>query len=639
MKVFRSHRLLFSALLCSLFSSVTIQAQQAQKPACDEERAVLLAEKQVEEVSMLDQPQKQIAVMVRAADVLWNAQQSSARKIFTDAFALAEKVFKEKGDEIKREGRSVTLIPDQRFVVMRAIAKRDGAWAKQLAVRVAEETKKQAEQAASEAKTQTDFKQSVQDKILGLAITTTPIDKTTATSLIRSTLAYPVSSSLPRALFALAEISQEDANQLYQDALRAYTNAPINEFLYLAAYPFVRDRIIGGEMYMNGWGMPKNVQPTPALQQQFIEALLRRGEAILKTPEQQIGSAYKLPEASQLVIALNHLETIAAQFQPAYVNRIIEVKTYLQASLNNDMRQSLDGVLKQHDEVDMRMSGKGNAFATYCEQAERESNPEKREQAWAFAVLNASEEINIDDLTSVARKIEDEKLRNQLLTFIYFKRTQKAIKDGQFFDASQLAKKIEQLDFRAYLSYETAATALKKEEDKVRVREILEEVLELANKAPSTNEKARTLLGVTYLYAKLDKIRAFEVMAEAVKTINSLSNPDFSTAHIMQKIEGKQFSSFHAYSVEGFNLETVFRLLAPMDFDGALYRARSLDDKSQRALAVLALAASCLEELERIKKQDAEKKKKGKEPAAKPVEADSKKPQAKKPEQPQEKNM
>jgi hypothetical protein len=285
------------------------------------------------------------------------------------------------------------------------------------------------------------------------------------------------------------------------------------------------------------------------------------------------------------------------------------------------------------------MSGKGDAFATYSEQAERESNPEKREQAWAFAVLNASEEINIDDLTSVARKIEDEKLRNQLLTFIYFKRTQKAIKDGQFFDASQLVKKVEQLDFRAYLSYETAAAALKKEEEKSRAKEILEEVLELAYKAPSTNEKARTLLGVTYLYAKLDKIRAFEVMAEAVKIINSLSNPDFSTAHIMQKIEGKQFSSFHAYSVEGFNLETVFRLLAPLDFDGALYRARSLDDKSQRALAVLALAASCLEELERIKKQDAEKKKKGKEPSAKPVEADSQKPKAKKTAQPQEKNM
>jgi DNA polymerase III delta prime subunit len=636
MKSFHFHSLFLPALFCFLFSSLTIQAQQAQKPACDEERAILLAEKQVEEVSMLDQPPKQIAVMVRAADVLWSAQQSTARKIFTDAFALAEKLFKEKGDEFKREGRSVTLFPDQRFVVMRAIAKRDGAWAKQLAVRVAEETRKQAEQAAGEAKSQPEdnFKQNVQSKVLNLAITTAPIDKATAASLIRSTFAYPISSMLPNALFVLGDVSQEDANQLYQEALRAYANAPINEFLYLAAYPFVRDRIIGAEMYMNGWGMPKNVQPVPALQQQFIETLLRRGEAILKTPEQQTGGVYKLPEAAQLVIALTHLEAIAAQLQPVYVDRIAELKAYLQATLNTDMRQSLDNVQRQHDEVGTRMSGKGNSFATYSEQAERESNPEKREQAWAFAILNASDEISIDDLTGVARKVDDEKLRNQLLTFIYFKRTQKAIKDGQFVEALQLVKKIEQLDFRAYLAYEAAAAALKKEEEKLRAKEILEDVLELAYKAPGTNEKVRTLLGVAYLYAKLDKTRAFEVMSEAVKTINSLTNPDFSSPFIQQKIEGKQFSSYYGYGVEGFSLETVFRLLAPLDFDGALYRARSLDDRAQRGLAVLALAASCLEELDRIKKQDAEKKKRGKQPTAKPVETDSKKPQVQKPAQP-----
>jgi hypothetical protein len=633
MKASGLRRFLLSALLCSLCNAVTVPAQQAQKSVCDEERAVLLAEKQVEEVSMLDQPQKQIAVMVRAADVLWNAQPASARKIFSAAFDLAEKLFKEKGDESRQEGRSLTLLPDQRFVVMRAIAKRDGAWAKQLAVRVAEETRKQAELAATEAKTgaRETYKQSVQDKVIGLAIATAPVDKTTAASLIRSTFSYPLSRSLPQALTVLGDISQEETNQLYQDALRAYANAPVNDLLYLSAYPFVRDRIIGPEMYMNGWGAAKNIQPTPALQQQFIETLLRRGEAILKIPEQQSGGMHKLPEASQLVIALNHLEAIAAQFQPSYVTRISEMRAYLNASLNNDMRQSLDKVQQQHSEVDMRLSGKGNAFANYCEQAERESNPEKREQAWAFAILNASDDINIDDLTSTARKIDDEKLRSQLLTFVYFKRTQKATKDGQFFEASQLAKNIEQLDFRAYLAYEMAAAALKKEEEKQRAKEILEDVLDLAYKAPVTNEKARTLLGVAFLYAKLDKIRAFEVMAEAVKAINNLTNPEFSSPYIQQKIEGKQFSSYYGYGVEGFSLETVFRLLAPMDFEGALYRARSLDDKAQRALAVLSLAASCLEELERVKKQEAEKKKKGKEPAAKSEETGSKKPQTKKP--------
>jgi hypothetical protein len=603
---------------------------------CDEERAVLLAEKQVEEVSTLDQPQKQIAVMIRAGDVLWNAQPSAARKIFTDAFELAEKVFKEKGDESKRDGKLLIQVPDQRFVVMRAIAKRDGAWAKQLAVRVAEETRKQAEQAASEAKVQAreTYRESLQDKILYLAITTAPVDKATAASLIRSTFAYPISRSLPRAFYALAEVNQADADQLYQEALRTYANAPVNEFLFLSAYPFVRDRIIGAEMYMNGWGQPKNVQPTPALQQLFIEALLRRAEANIKTPEQQINGAYKLSESSQLAIALNHLEALAAQFQPAYVSRIVEMKTYVNASLNTDMRQSLDGIVRQHDELETRIGGKGDAFAKYSEQAERETDPAKREQALAFAVLNASDEINIDDLISLTRKVDDEKLRQQLLTFVYFKRTQKAIKDGHFFEASQLAKNIEQLDFRAYLAYEMAAAALKKEEEKLRAKEILEDVLEFAYKAPSTNEKARTLLGVVHLYAKLDKIRAFEVMAEAVKTINKIDNPDFSSAFITQKIEGKQFSSYYGYQVEGFNLETVFRLLAPMDFEGALWRARSLEDKSQRALAVLALAASCLEEVERVKKQDAEKKKKDKGQPAKPEDAESKGQPTKKPVKP-----
>lgn len=637
MKAFRFQHLLFLALISLFFPAIATQAQQqTQKQVCDEERAVLLAEKQVEEISMLDQPQKQIAVMVRAADVLWYAQPSAARKIFKDAFDLAEKVFKEKGDETKSDGGLIVHIPDQRFVVMRAIAKRDGLWAKQLAVRVAEETRKQAEQAASEAKAQPreTYVESVQSKILNLAITTATVDKATSASLIRSTFAYPVSTALARAFNALAEVSQEDANQLYQEALRTYANAPVNEFLFLAAYPFVRDRIIGAEMYMNGWAIPKKVQPTPALQQQFIEALLRRAEALLKTPEQQINGAYKLPESSQLIIALNHLEPIAAQFQPSYVSRIIEVRAYLNASLTTDMRQSLDGVTRQHEATSIRMSSKGDAFAKYTEQAERESNPEKREMAWAFAVLNASDEINIDDIIGVARKIDDEKLRSQLLTFTYFKRTQKAIKDGQFFEASQLAKNIEQLDFRAYLSYEMAAAALKKEEEKVRAKEILEDVLELAYKAPTTNEKARTLLGVVYLYAKIDKLRAFEVMAEAVKTINNVANPDFSTGSFWQKIAGKQFSSIYGYQVEGFNLESVFRLLAPLDFDGALWRARSLEDKSQRALAVLSLAASCLEELERVKKQDAQKKRKDKGQSTKPEDAESQKQPAKKPVKP-----
>jgi len=112
----------------------------------------LLAEKQVKAVALLDQPQKQIAVMIRAADVLWKAQESSARKIFTDAFEIAEQRFKEKGDETAKDGRMIVQIPDQRFIVMHAIAKRDAAWGKKLAEQIAEQGRREAEEKTADLK-------------------------------------------------------------------------------------------------------------------------------------------------------------------------------------------------------------------------------------------------------------------------------------------------------------------------------------------------------------------------------------------------------------------------------------------------------------------------------------------------------
>ncbi len=646
MKAFRFLHLLLFALAYFFFPSTTTQAQQAQKQVCDEERAVLLAEKQVEEVSMLDWPQQQIAVMIRAGDVLWNARPSAARKIFAEAFDLAEKVFQEMGNEKKIE-EGLVIIWDQRFVVMQAIAKHDPVWVKRLADRIVKGTKKQSEQKTGETKRHpSDVTLSqVQDKILNFAISVTTVDPATAASLIRSTFSNPLSTILPRALYALAGVNQAIADQLYLEALKVYANAPIVEFLYLSSYPFVKDRSLGldAEVLLSLHTVPSNISPTPMLQRLFIETIVRRAETNLRMPEQPIDSLMKLPESAHLLAAFDHLETLALQYQPAYVARILEMKTYLNASLDEDTRERVEilspfyanyGKTGIEAEIKERIVFGKAAFTRSSEEAERETNPVERVRTMGYAILRASDEVSVEDMIGLARKIDDESLRNQLLNTIYFKGTQKAIKDGQFFEASQLAKNIEQLDFRAYLAYEMAAAALKKEEEKLRAKEILEDVLEFAYKAPSTNERARTLLGVVQLYVKLDKTRAFDVMSEAVKTINKIDKPDFSTAFSHQYIQGKQFSATYSHQVEGFNLETVFRLLAPMDFEGALWRARSLEDKSQRALAVLALAASCLEEVERVKKQDAEKKKKVKGQSVKPEEAESKKQSTKQPVKP-----
>lgn len=92
-------------------------------------------------------------------------------------------------------------------------------------------------------------------------------------------------------------------------------------------------------------------------------------------------------------------------------------------------------------------------------------------------------------------------------------------------------------------------------------------------------------------------------MSEAVKTINRISDPDFSNTFLLQRIEAKGFGHYSSYSVEGFSIENAFRLLAPHDFDGALLLAKSLEDKALGAMATLALSAACSDAIEKPQKQ------------------------------------
>src|SRR5947209_7583583 len=99
--------------------------------SCSRDTALALVQQQVEASKLFDDQVKHIAVLIRAADLLWVYQQERARAVFAQAFELAAANFKEKGDEPKKEGLALLVTTqDQRYVVINAIAKRDPSWAK-----------------------------------------------------------------------------------------------------------------------------------------------------------------------------------------------------------------------------------------------------------------------------------------------------------------------------------------------------------------------------------------------------------------------------------------------------------------------------------------------------------------------------
>jgi hypothetical protein len=199
-------------------------------------------------------------------------------------------------------------------------------------------------------------------------------------------------------------------------------------------------------------------------------------------------------------------------------------------------------------------------------------------------------------------EIADSTLRQPLLNWLYFERTERAIKDQKLDQARKFAVRVEELDQRAWLYFGIAEESLKLSTDQTEARDVLDEVVAAATKAPNTPVTARALMGVAYLYTKIDMNRAVAVMGEAVKCINRIEQPDFSNQFVIRKIEGKTFATYAAIYTPGFGPEAAFREIGKIDFDNLLNLASTFSDKFLRASTTLALVDVCLQQKSKSEK-------------------------------------
>src|SRR6187455_1858781 len=116
------------ALLLGLLACLAAAVNAQQKPPaaksslCTAENAVETTKQQIVATRTFDNVVQHVAVLLRAADLLWPHEQDKALAAFTEAFDLAVQNFKEHGDEVKRTSQSrfaaVIQVPDQRFKVL-----------------------------------------------------------------------------------------------------------------------------------------------------------------------------------------------------------------------------------------------------------------------------------------------------------------------------------------------------------------------------------------------------------------------------------------------------------------------------------------------------------------------------------------
>ena len=234
------------AVCICLFSIANAQDKKpgpnAPTTTCSRDGALEIIQRQIDLSKTIDDDVKRLNVMLQAADLVWLYDQSKAHATFADAFEIANRTFKEKGDKDTNEGRLRLQGIDYRFRVISAIAKRDPAWGRQLLKQILDE---EAQAAADKAMKDSSQAARTGEKIVSLATSLVGSDQTTALVLARNSLSYPAGIQLPFFLFKLAELNRTAADQFYLEALNAYARAPMDQFLYLSSYPFAEKREIG----------------------------------------------------------------------------------------------------------------------------------------------------------------------------------------------------------------------------------------------------------------------------------------------------------------------------------------------------------------------------------------------------------
>lgn len=555
---------------------------------CNRDTGVSIVAEQINSSKTMDETPMRIGVLTRGADVLWPYQEQRARAAFVEALDLAIQNFREAGDVVKQEGRLPVQQPDQRFVVIGAIAKRDREWARKLSDRAFEEEIKEAENKS--AKDLTPAYQRPQ-KLFAVAYSLLPNDPEGALSFARSSLRYTATIQIPSFLYRLAEVNKALADQFYQQALQAYAETPMEQFLYLSSYPFANDREAGEMPLYTINKVPDGFTQNPILARLFMQVLLRRAQqapsVTLATPSKE-----RYSENAQMWIALSRLESQVQTILPDLLPALQQARGTLHALLNEtESKRTAQSLVPTP-----RLS-----FEERIEDALKQSNSERREGSIALAIITGADGEPLDKVVAAADKIDDTALRTQVLSRLYFDRTLAALNEDSLDEARKLAAKVDELDQRAYLYSRIAADSIKQAKNEVEVREMLEEVVSSASKAPDTEIKARALLGIAYLYSRIDSNRAVSVLGDAVKSVNKIEAPDFSRDWVIKRIEGKSFGYYTTLQTTGLNPDNAFREIGKLDFDGTLYQAANFTNKSLRLLTTIAAVEPCLQVVRKTK--------------------------------------
>ena len=537
-------------------------------------------------------------VLARAADVIWDADNVSARALFKRAWEEAEKGDAEEVT-IKTKDNPPAMVTalrrmsgrDLRFEVLNVIAKRDGALADEYFAKLKSENdspKKETKNTA--APNDGWFVSEAVSKRLQVASALLKDGKTDRALEFAAPVLTQVSMHTIDFLSELRKKNAAAADGVFLTLLNRAEADPAsdaNTVSGLSSYVFTPGLYVtfsaeGGTR----WTQPDEppVPPSdfaPPLRGKFFQV----AASILLRP---------LPpsDIAARTIKSNVIKRLLPLFEQHAPDTATALRTQLQELSKNSLRD-LSGISSS-------MLTQGISPAPSAEDAleqmqsrlDRAKSPGERDQIYAStaSLLVAQGDERARD---IADKIEDGERRTEIRQYIDFDFIQRAIKRKATSEAVRLIQTGKLSNTQRASAYIDVARLLLKE-DRPGALQLLEEAVREVNRIEGNKpDRAVLLVGIANQFVDVDRVRAWEIIGEVVKESNRFEGFTGENKVTFPLMTGSSVR-FINIGGENFSLTNVFRALAKDDLYRAIDLAKTFKYDAPRATVTLAIARSIL---------------------------------------------
>jgi hypothetical protein len=548
-------------------------------------------------------------VQMRAADALWDADNERARELFRRAWDAADAADREalrrqeedrRAQETSSGGSVQVSIPNLRAEVLRLAARRDRALGEEFLAKLDGAKKESDETSAAKDEAALAREQPSRSMKERLQLARGLLAEDEIERALQ--FADPALKSVTmQAIYFLSQLRQKNAKiaderyagLLQRAALDPSTDA--NTISLLSSYIFTPSLYItvepqGGvnsSHYNSSDDAPTDIPP--ALRNAFLSTAAQVLLRPLPQPEQDRTTSGR----GGLYFIIARLLPLFEQYMPQRSGPLRAQMAALSQGISDELRTGKNQWLTEG--LVPEAEGATNEEQDALDIANRESNPERRNLAYAKAALAAAQRGDVR-ARDYADKIDVTNLRKSARAYVDYALINAALNRKDADAAIRLARTGEIERIQRVWAYTESAGILSKSAPE-RAVELLEEALTEANRIGASDaEHARALTAVATQMFKINRARGWELMSEAIRAGNSAEGFTGEDAKITAQFATKDSISLSTSSAASFDLAGIFASLARDDFNRAIELAKEFKTEAPRAAATLAVTRTVLAE-------------------------------------------